>query len=104
MCQAGGQRSQPGQLLPLADEELQRAQPLQHGAHQRQGGIGAGVQQGQQTLPRDAQHLDLGDGTTHACRSVPCSAAISPWMAPGPTRASGCSVAPGALGDLQLAS
>ncbi len=34
---------------------------------------------------------------TEACRSVPCSAAISPWMAPGPTRASGCSVAPARL-------
>ena len=41
---------------------------------------------------------------TDACRSVPCSAAISPWMAPGPNPGQRLLGRAGALGDLQLAA
>ena len=67
-----------------SSSERSRSSTVRTSAQRR---IGAGVQQCQQALPRDAQHLDVGDGPDRCLPlGPPCSAAISPWMAPGPTR------------------
>ena len=59
MGQARGQRTQPGELLPLAQRRLHRAEPRDGGADDGQRHVRSGVEQLANRLDRDAERLGL---------------------------------------------